>query len=547
MSALVAVVAGRWRARPGLARACRVAAFLGPVVAVTLVASIAIKVLPLVAGAIPQLLCWVLTAMIGLTGAVLSERLLSRLLPIATLLDLDIGFPSASPTRLRIASLASLHPRDADPADLLPGAAQHDLDAAAESVLIRYATRVRPALQPRSHLERVRLLTMLVAARLGLNVEDRDRLQWALLLREIGSFDPDERTADHQLTAWLGPWAALLHGPFIAVTQKAQAPQIVMAAHAAAVADVYAVVSASHPYRRGIGAGHPGARLKAIVEHHLLPEAVDALLTVPAKRLRKAVGITAGASPLVERLAPAPQPILAATAILVVLAVAAEAPGPTPTIAAETAAEAAQHDAGSASTERQERGESAVGGESVTPSEEPSDDTASGHARRSIRQSRPGLAYDGEGGPMHSGAGRNFPSWGDGMLSGAGQTDPPRKASPEPTDPAAGGGTGDDDSGTGGSGTGDDGGSGTGSDDGSGTGGDDGSGTGGDTGSGTGGDDGSGTGGDTGSGTGGDDGSGTGDDGTGDSGTGDSGTGDDGGSGTEDPLNLGAIVDGLLP
>jgi hypothetical protein len=373
MSALVAVTAGRWRARSGLARACRVSAFLGPVMTVTLVAYTAPKVLPLVTGAIPQFVCWVLTAVIALAGAVASERVLSRFLPIATLLDLDIGFPSASPTRLRIASLASLRPRNADPADLLPGSAGHDLDAAAESVLIRYATRVRPALQPRSHLERVRLLTMLLAARLGLRVEDRDRLQWALLLREIGSFDPDERTADHQLTAWLGPWAALLHGPFIEVTQKADVQEIVTAAHAAAVADAYAVVSASHPYRRGIGAGHAGARLKSLGDHHLLPEAVDALLTVPENRLRKAVGIAAGASPLVERLAPAPQPILAATAILLVLAFAAKPAVVGPAVDAETAAEAVRPDGGSSSVERQEPAEASGRGAAPVPSEPPSE------------------------------------------------------------------------------------------------------------------------------------------------------------------------------
>ena len=73
-------------------------------------------------------------------------------------------------------------------------------------------------------LERVRLLTMLVAARLGLSVEDRDRLQWSLLLREVGSFGSGEHGADQQLAAWRGPWAVLLRGPLAAVAPRAPDP-----------------------------------------------------------------------------------------------------------------------------------------------------------------------------------------------------------------------------------------------------------------------------------------------------------------------------------
>ena len=323
MSAYAGVTAERWRARPGLARACRVVAFAGPVVAGTVLAFLATRWLPSVSGLVPMIGRWVFIAVVAVICAVLAERLLSRLLPIAALLDLDIGFPAGAPTRLRIASLASLRSRDAALADRLPGSADHDLDAAAEYTLVGYATRVRPGLQPRPHLERVRMLAMLVAVRLGLSVDECDRLQWALLLRELGSVRPDERSPDHPLVAWLGPWSALLHGPFVTVARDAPSARLATAAHAAAVSDAYAVVTASHPYRRGVGSGHAGHRLKTLADPGLLPEAADALLTLPEARLRKAIGFTAGVSPLVERFAPAPQPVMAATSIVVVLALAA--------------------------------------------------------------------------------------------------------------------------------------------------------------------------------------------------------------------------------
>src|ERR671919_2739703 len=163
MAALVGVTAGRWRARPGLARACRVAAFVGPVVAATGVAYLAAQMLPVMEGARGLLTRWAMIAIIALAGAMLAERSLSWLTPMAALLELDIGFPSASPTRMRIASVASLRARDANLVDRSPGTAEHGLDGAAESVLISYAARISQGLQPRTHLERVRLLTMLLA------------------------------------------------------------------------------------------------------------------------------------------------------------------------------------------------------------------------------------------------------------------------------------------------------------------------------------------------------------------------------------------------
>ncbi|HSK96202.1 MAG TPA: hypothetical protein VK891_06250, partial [Euzebyales bacterium] len=349
MSAYAGVTAERWRARPGLARACRVTAFAGPVVVVTILAFLATRWLPAASGGLPMFARWTVIAIAALVCAVLAERLLSRLLPIAALLDLDIGFPAAAPTRLRIASLAALRQRDADLRDRLPGSADHDLDAAAEYALVGYATRVRPGLQPRPHLERVRMLSTLVAARLGLGVDDGDRLQWAVLLREVGSHRPEVREADHPMAVWLGPWAALLREPFLTVAQQASSRTLGLAAHAAAVSDAYAVVSASHPYRRGVGSGHAGGRLKALADPRLLPEAADALLTLPQARLRRAVGFTAGASPLLERFAPAPQPLLAATSIIAVLVLAASPlMGPDP--AGESDAELAGADAGIVTT-----------------------------------------------------------------------------------------------------------------------------------------------------------------------------------------------------
>ncbi|MBW3606353.1 MAG: hypothetical protein KY460_15900, partial [Actinobacteria bacterium] len=258
---------------------------------------------------------WVAIAAIAFVSTVLAERTLSRLLPVAALLDLDLGFPGATPTRSRIASLASLRGGDAELMDLLPGVADRDLDAAAEHLMIRYASVTRGGLRPRSHIDRVRALAAKLAERLDLAVEDVDRMQWALLMRDLGSISDDAQHPHQPLLAWLGPFAALVHGPYSDTAVSAGSPTVRTVAHAAAVADAYVVVTAAHPYRRG---SQP-LPLDALTGEHLHPEALYALHGMSEQERRRAIGLTAGVSPLLARYSPRPQPVLTLASILAVL------------------------------------------------------------------------------------------------------------------------------------------------------------------------------------------------------------------------------------
>lgn len=320
MAASAGVTMQRWTARPQWARACRIVAFAGPVAAVTVLAYGVAAWLPTAPGS-TDVARWIAIAVVAVVAAILAERLLSVLLPVAALLELDLGFPDGAPSRLRIAARAALHRPSALHTGRSP--AGGGLDTAVEAVLVHYATTARPVLASRPHLEQVRALAVLVAARLGLSVDATDRMHWALLLRELGSLRSDERAADHPLVVWLGAWAALLHGPFVVVAGRATSPALESAANAAAVADAYAVVTAAHPYRRGSESGHAGGRLKVLGDSRLQPEVIDALLTLPPARLRSAIGFSPGVFPSFERFAPAPQPLMAATAIVVVLVLAA--------------------------------------------------------------------------------------------------------------------------------------------------------------------------------------------------------------------------------
>ena len=268
--------------------------------------------LPSAAGGGAAVARWMAIAAVALFAAAFAQRLLGRLLPIAALFDLDIGFPGDAPTRLRIASLARPRRQHTASYDRVPAASQRnqapredqtasqrnqalrrlqtgadgDVRAAAEHVLAGYVASVRPGLVTRPHLARVRALAVPVAMRLGSSAADTDRLQWALLLREFRATRPDERGPDRALVAWLGPYAALTQGPFTDVAHHPSSVAAARAAHAAAVADAYLVVGVAHPDRR-VTSGYAGGRLKALGDPRLLPEAIDALLTLPPARRRQ--------------------------------------------------------------------------------------------------------------------------------------------------------------------------------------------------------------------------------------------------------------------
>jgi len=332
------VIADRWRKRPGLARAYRVYAMVGPLLALFGVAFFAAELLPAADGPVTTVLRWALIAGIALAGALVAERTLRRLLPVAALLDLDLGFPGAVPTRSRIASLASLRGGDVELADLLPGMADRDLDAAAEHVIISYAATMRTGLRPRSHAGRVRAVATLVAERLDLDRDDLDRLQWALLLRELGTGADDLPHPHQPMVAWLGPWSALLRGPFIDVATNSTTSSVATAAHAVAVADAYVVVTAAHPYERSLDGGSR-LPLEALAAERLSPAAVEALLRLTVPVRRRAAGFTSGVPSRLVQYSPTPQPVFALASLLAVLAFVAGGVGTAPaTLPAQAAA-----------------------------------------------------------------------------------------------------------------------------------------------------------------------------------------------------------------
>lgn len=173
--------AGQWADRRVLSGVLRLALFAGPLV----VAVAAVQGAHLV---LSRMVDWPLIADLGVLVVVavvagrLGERLTRRLMPLPGLLRMTLVFPDRAPSRLRVAHL-SASSRQLD--QLLQDDSAGERSAG-EQILVLISALTRHDRRTRGHSERVRMYVDLLAAELGLPIEDRDRLRWAALLHDIG-------------------------------------------------------------------------------------------------------------------------------------------------------------------------------------------------------------------------------------------------------------------------------------------------------------------------------------------------------------------------
>ena len=92
-------LARRWVARPRLAGSMRVAVFLGPVLTSIAASWVVTRMLPASHGLTDQVVHLALLVLVSTVVLVFLDRAARRLLPLATLLDLGLLFPTAAPSR----------------------------------------------------------------------------------------------------------------------------------------------------------------------------------------------------------------------------------------------------------------------------------------------------------------------------------------------------------------------------------------------------------------------------------------------------------------
>ncbi|HEX6547400.1 MAG TPA: HD-GYP domain-containing protein [Candidatus Dormibacteraeota bacterium] len=274
----------RWRRRPVLGAAVRALVAVGPVLlgvaASTLVARL-LSVPPTPAG---TALWWAAFLSILAVTWLLCHRLLRRLLPLATLLELSLLFPDSAPSRFAVLR------RQANPRRL-----HEELVAAASTAAGERAARAQKILEltaalavhdsrTRGHSERVRMFTDLVAREIHLPPADADRLRWAALLHAIGKLSvsteilnkrgcPDEQewqtirthpVGGYELIAplheWLGDWAKAVrdhHERYDGTGYPAglRRDAISLGGRIVAVTDSYETMTAARPYKSPMSVG----------------------------------------------------------------------------------------------------------------------------------------------------------------------------------------------------------------------------------------------------------------------------------------------------
>ncbi len=307
----------RWEARPRTAAFLKICIYLVPFIASAFAARASQTALRT---AYPEM-HWSVAAVLSIPLAaivlVVLGRVMRRLLPLALLLRLSLLFPDQIPDRLGVALRAASTKRLVQRMSEDSGERAN----AAENILALVAALGAHDRRTRGHSERVRALTMLMADEIGLKPEDRDRLEWAALLHDLGKLEvPGEilnkngRPTDHEwavlrehpshgpakagaLGDWLGEWIHAMdqhHERFdgTGYPQGLSSEDIALSGRIVAVSDAFEVMTATRSYKKPMTTQAARDELVSCAGTHFDPAIVRAFMAISIGDIHRVLGPT---------------------------------------------------------------------------------------------------------------------------------------------------------------------------------------------------------------------------------------------------------------
>ena len=312
-----------WRSRRGLAATIRIAATLVPVAASLAVGLLANRMLPVattVPGAATRSAGILLSS---LPVLVVVDAVARRFLPLAALLQLSLVFPDQTPSRFRLALKAGSGRHMARAVEEARTSGLSEIPEEGAEQLVVLATAIGDHdRRTRGHSERVRLYAELIGEALDLSPEERNKLQWAALIHDIGKVTvppailnkkgkPDDAewailqahpAAGEELVGavegWLGEWVHAVGGHHekwdgSGYPRGLAGAEIPRAAAIVAVADSFEVMTAVRSYKKAMTLADARREMTRCAGKHFSPEVVRAFLNLSIGDLRRSMGLLA--------------------------------------------------------------------------------------------------------------------------------------------------------------------------------------------------------------------------------------------------------------
>ena len=312
-------VRATWQRRNVVATLLEVVALLAPGAA-GVVTTIAIPSAIRPSGVAATALTWAFAIAAGVAIALVTDRVLRRVLPLVVLLRLSLEFPDRAPSRFRVALRAgTLRNLDQKLAHVADRGVDGDPAAAAAKILELMSALARYDRRTRGHSERVRAFADLIAIELRLPTAERDRLRWSALLHDIGKLHVDltilnkpgkldgrewEAVRAHPhvgariaapLMPWLGDWGTAIEHHHerwdgSGYPHGVAGDDISLGARIVAVADAFEVMTAARSYKQPLSVAAAREELLRHAGTQFDPEIVRALFAVSMTRLRWIIG-----------------------------------------------------------------------------------------------------------------------------------------------------------------------------------------------------------------------------------------------------------------